>query len=160
MDIERRELFRIIGAAAAGAGSSVAEPQAPRFFTPKEYDFLDGLCDVILPADEEGGGAREAGVPRYIDTLVFHADAATQNFWRSGLAAAAEVRQPGILEIVKALASSESVPSTPAERLFVRLKAVTIEAYFQSQTGMKYAGYQGNTGLLAFPGCTHEHNEE
>jgi hypothetical protein len=113
---------------------------------------------VILPADEEGGGAMEAGVPLYIDTLVFHADDAVKEFWRSGLAAAAETRESAA-EVVRTLARGEGAPTTVAERFFVRLKAVTIEAFFQSQTGMTYVGYKGNTGVMTFPGCTHEHSE-
>jgi hypothetical protein len=160
MDMERRELFRIIGAAAVSAGPAATADQPPRFFTQKEFEFLSALCDVLLPADEEGGGALEAGVPRYIDTVVFHADTATKDFWKSGLGAAGERGDAGPREIIEALAKAEHAPSTAAERFFVRLKALTVEAFFQSQTGMKYVGYKGNTGVMKFPGCTHEHGED
>jgi hypothetical protein len=159
MDMERRELFRVIGIAAVSAGQRAGAAQAPRFFSETEYQFLESLCEAILPADEEGGGAIEAGVPRYIDTLVFHAEAATKDFWRSGLAAAGESRRATAREIVERLAKGEHAPATEAERFFVRLKAVTIDAFFQSQTGMDYVGYKGNTGVMRFPGCTHEHGE-
>ena len=157
MAIERRELFRIIGAAAAA--SSYAESVQPRFFSVKEYEFLTNLCAAILPADEEGGGAVEAGVPRYIDTLAFCGDAAAKEFWRNGLAAVSRLAETTAERAVELMAAGETAPSTDAERFFVRLKAVTIEAFFQSNVGMKYVGYKGNTGVMTFPGCTHEHSE-
>lgn len=159
MNMERRELFRIIGAAAAAAGTELAHAETARFFSPAEYEWLGALCQAILPADEEGGGALEAGVPRYIDTLLFHADDAAKSFWRSGLAATADLRPKAAADVVMRLVAAESAPSTDAERFFVRLKAVTIDAFFQSTVGMKYVGYKGNTGVMTFPGCTHEHAE-
>jgi len=44
----------------------------PRVFTAREYQLLDLLCDAILPADAESGGAHDAGVAFYLDTVVFH----------------------------------------------------------------------------------------
>jgi hypothetical protein len=159
MDIERRELFRIIGVAAASAGSIRAEPYRPRFFSENEYDLLTRLCAAILPADEDGGGAEEAGVPRYIDTLVFHSDGPMKEFWRHGLTAVSQMKESPADDAVRVMAGAERAPSSDAERFFVRLKAVTIEAFFQSAVGMKYVGYEGNTGVMTFPGCTHEHSE-
>jgi hypothetical protein len=146
--MERRDLFRIIGAAAATAGSGMAQA-GPRFFTAEEFRALEALCGAILPADEEAGGAVEAGVPRYIDTVVFYADAATKEFWRRGLGELGKVGE------LRELTEKERAPETEAERFFVRLKAITIEAYFQSEIGMKYLGHRGHSGVHWFPGCRH-----
>lgn len=146
--MERRDLFRIIGAAAATAGSGLGQA-GPRFFTVEEFRALESLCGEILPADEEAGGAVEAEVPKYIETVVFHADAATKEFWRSGLASLGKVGE------LTELAEKERAPETEAEKFFVRLKAITIEAYFQSEIGMKYLGHRGHSGVHGFPGCTH-----
>jgi gluconate 2-dehydrogenase gamma chain len=50
--------------AAAPAGK-----YAPKYFTAKQYEALNWLCDAILPKDEKSGGALEAGAPEFIDLL-------------------------------------------------------------------------------------------
>jgi gluconate 2-dehydrogenase gamma chain len=57
--------------------SCLKVPGPYRFFTPGEAKCLIALCEEIIPADEHGGGATEAGVIHYIDrqlTAVFHYD--------------------------------------------------------------------------------------
>ena len=57
----------------AGFGSILLVPsclskQGPyRFFTPAEASCVIALADQIIPEDEHGGGATEAGVIHYID---------------------------------------------------------------------------------------------
>jgi hypothetical protein len=77
--MERRELFRVLAATTVTSASaqhahstrkSKAVDYKPRFFSTAEYEALDGLCETIIPADEESGGAHEAGVSMYIDTLL------------------------------------------------------------------------------------------
>jgi len=43
------------------------QPGPYLFFTQAEADCLIALCEQIIPADEYGGGATEAGVIHYID---------------------------------------------------------------------------------------------
>ena len=38
-----------------------------QFFTDEEAACMVALCEQIIPADEHGGGATEAGVIHYID---------------------------------------------------------------------------------------------
>jgi gluconate 2-dehydrogenase gamma chain len=40
---------------------------APGFFTPAEWAFINAACARLIPNDENGPGAIEAGVPQYID---------------------------------------------------------------------------------------------
>jgi len=140
--MERRDVFRIL---AAGAAMPVlqAAPYEPRFFSKSEYDALDGICEAIIPKDEEGGGAHEAGVAEYIDTYVLHApDPEIKQFFRDGLAKLTAIPLDG-------LAAHENDP------FFARLKTLTIEAFFNSKVGYEYVGYKGNSGQLSFPGCAH-----
>ena len=139
--MERRELFRILAAGAA-IPIAYAAPYEPRFFSKPEYEALDQICEAIIPKDEEGGGAHDAGVAAYIDTVVFHADPRAQDNWRNGLASLTLVP-------LDQLAEQEKDP------FFSRLKAITIEAFFNSKVGYEYVGYKGNAGRLVFPGCTH-----
>jgi gluconate 2-dehydrogenase gamma chain len=174
--MERRELFRILAATTVTSASAQHAHDAtkskpadykPRFFSAAEYESLDYLCETIIPADEESGGARDAGVPLYIDTIAHYADSRTQESWRSGLASVdqftrdrfqrrfAELSNGEREQIVAALIENERSPKTEAERLAVRLKAAVIEAWSVSDAGMKYFRYKGNGATLTFPGCTH-----
>ncbi|WP_109127071.1 gluconate 2-dehydrogenase subunit 3 family protein [Dyella sp. C11] len=54
--------------------SSTAAPAAtatskytPRYFTAPEYEFLEAAVDRLIPANADGPGAVEAGVPEFLD---------------------------------------------------------------------------------------------
>jgi hypothetical protein len=97
--IERRELFKILGAAtviarceavaqhlhgASAAPSSFANYK-PRFFNEQQYRVIDALAEIIIPADDQSPGAHAAGVQFYIDTLLLFSGAETKGRWKSGL---------------------------------------------------------------------------
>jgi hypothetical protein len=174
--MERRELFQILAATTVAAQAeaqhgahSAFDPktQRPRFFTRAEYDQLDVLCETILPADLESGGARDACVRYFLDRIALYSDSASKQQWKSGLAAVeseAKTRfgrgiraldQKQIDELFGLLLINEVTPQTPAERFAVRLKLATIEAYGMSPVGMKHLGYKGNRAVKEFPGCVH-----
>ncbi|MFD1561404.1 gluconate 2-dehydrogenase subunit 3 family protein [Paraburkholderia silviterrae] len=55
-----------------GQPEAASAPQAqavykPRFFDAREWAFLHAAVDRLIPADSEGPGALEAGVPEFID---------------------------------------------------------------------------------------------
>ncbi len=71
MALTRRTFIRT---GMAGFGSLLLMPSCFRqerspylFFTPAEAACLIPLCEQIIPADDHGGGATEAGVIHYID---------------------------------------------------------------------------------------------
>lgn len=43
---------------------------APVHFTPEEHAIVEAACERLIPADEHGAGAREAGVADYIDAFL------------------------------------------------------------------------------------------
>jgi gluconate 2-dehydrogenase gamma chain len=47
--------------------TSPAHPVSLRYFTLEEWTFLQAACDRLIPADENGPGAVELGVPEFID---------------------------------------------------------------------------------------------
>src|SRR2546425_6271078 len=62
--------------AAEHAHSMVAEEKkrasgsyTPKFFSAQQYKTLQALCQAIIPADGDSGGAMEAGAPEFIDLL-------------------------------------------------------------------------------------------
>lgn len=124
-DNPRREFLRksltlipVVTVASTGFGSSVlmAAPDAapaspgktpvssaayePGYFTAEEWAFIQAAVARLIPADEQGPGALEAGVPEYIDRQMntpyaagalwymqgpFNADAAPEMGWQSKL---------------------------------------------------------------------------
>src|SRR5437899_2291624 len=102
--MERRELFKILAATAAASKASAQHQHAaapnlssykPRFFSTAEYETLDRLCEIVIPADQQSPGARQAQVRFYIDVLVHYSDAQNQQRWRAGLKAVEEAAQAG-----------------------------------------------------------------
>ncbi len=51
----------------AGSDEKSAEPYSPVFFTAPEWAFINAACARLIPMDELGAGAIEAGVPEFID---------------------------------------------------------------------------------------------
>src|SRR5437588_2280370 len=86
--IQRREVLRILGTAAAAAtfpgfskwgfacghiGNAALQIKPavykPQFFTAAEYSLVERLADLIIPSDSTPG-AKEAGVAEFIDFMV------------------------------------------------------------------------------------------
>lgn len=74
VELTRRVLLQTGGALGATIGlSSLAAaqlangPLAYRFFAPDEAAFIEAAVDRLIPPEPEWPGAREAGVPNYID---------------------------------------------------------------------------------------------
>lgn len=55
------------GAASAASASAERAPYKPTFFDAKEWAFVQAAVDRLIPADAEGPGALETGVPEFID---------------------------------------------------------------------------------------------
>ncbi|MEO7652589.1 MAG: gluconate 2-dehydrogenase subunit 3 family protein [Bryobacteraceae bacterium] len=179
MSVRRRDLVVILG-----AGASVAEVFAqhgathgkaidfgkykPRVFSDTEYAMLDALTEAILPADESGPGAHAAHVVYYIDVTLHYQETGVQRLWKEGLASLnAAARQQFGAEfaagtpaqqhaLLARLSSKEADPVTGADRFFVELKRMTIQAFYASDLIQKeHLGYRGNTAIDEFPGCEH-----
>lgn len=101
--IQRREVLRILGTAAAAArfpgfskwgfacghiGNAALQIKPasyrPQFFTTSEYAMVERLSDIIIPSDATPG-AKEAGVAEFIDFVVAN-DPEVQYSFRMGLA--------------------------------------------------------------------------
>jgi len=186
--MDRRDLIKILGIGIAvgpeglwaheHADQMVASPAVdlagykPRFLATGEYQVLGRLCDVIIPADETSPGASEAGVPFYIDSVLFYAKPDERQLWRNGLK---QVQHTAMTQfgrsfeecsvdererIVAQMAVNEGSPQTELEKFFAPLKSMTVSAYWLSEAGMKqYLGYRGDTMLRDFPGCTHPEHQ-
>src|SRR6266567_8984319 len=54
---------------AAEKAAAPAKGYTAKFFNPHDYKTLQTLCQTIIPADADSGGAIEAGAPEFIDLL-------------------------------------------------------------------------------------------
>jgi hypothetical protein len=186
--VDRRDLFKILGIGIVvgpeallahehadrmvSAGDVDVAAYQPRFLSVQEYRVLGRLSDVIIPADETSPAASEAGVPFYIDSVLFYAKPDEQQSWRNGLK---QVQQTAMTQfgrpveecrveererLVAQMAGNEAAPQTELEKFFALLKSMTVSAYWLSDAGMKqYLGYRGDTMLRQFPGCTHPEHQ-
>ncbi len=110
------------GAPAGHSGDGVlksesAAPNKPvyRFFNPEQARFIEAACERLIPADEVGPGALEAGVPNYLDTQLNGAWGAGERLYRSG-------------PWLKGTASQGyQLPFTPAELFHAALQAIQQE---------------------------------
>jgi len=182
--IERRELFKVLGATLMAAREGAAqhdhrtsavvevESYRPRFFSDSQYQAIDALTEIIIPTDFHSPGAHSAGVRFYIDTVLHYADPEPQQQWQSGLAAVdkwtlarfgkafVDCSAGEKDQVVATMAHNEKDPSTELERFFPTLKHMTVEAYSLSDVGMtQHFGYRGNTAIQEFPGCTHPEHQ-
>jgi len=141
---------------------------APKFFSAKDYKMLQTLCQTIIPADNECGGAMEAGAPEFIDLLTsenpkFQLKLGGGFMWLNGecidrygksYMECAPQQQKEILDLIAFSKNADVDPSlAPGIDFFAQLREMTADGFFTSQIGIKYLGYVGNTYLLSFNGC-------
>ena len=98
---------------AANPTSSVDPPKPVYlFFNLAEAAFIEAACERLIPADESGPGALDAGVPNYLDKQLGGAWGAGERLYRSG------PWQPGTPS------QGYQLPFTPAELFHTALRAV------------------------------------
>ncbi len=140
----------------------------PKFFDAQQYKTLQSLCETILPADEDGGGATEAGAPEFIDLLTSENEEYQEQL-KSGLSWLESTcksrygkayidctpqQQKEILDLI-AYRKNETQDEAlnRAIEFFSFLRNFTADGFFTSKIGIHYLGYKGNTYLTEFPGC-------
>ena len=166
MSVDRRDLIRIVGAGMAGSATGLSQHEhrtpvhrvgdyEPRVLSREDYATLNRLLDILLPSDELGPGAREAGVAMYIDTTLKYGDDLLRNTWISGLKRYSGLDTAKSEQRLAKAAEAESRPQSEDERFFLIFKRAAMDAYYLSEAGRKSLGYVGDTAIRDFPGCTH-----
>ncbi|WP_109484319.1 gluconate 2-dehydrogenase subunit 3 family protein [Occallatibacter savannae] len=141
---------------------------APKYFKGDEYKTLQSLCDTIIPADADAGGAVEAGAPEFIDLLTSEnkeyqktlggglkwLDATCSAKYGKTYLACAEGQRKEVLDRIAYRKNADAHESlTEPVEFFTLLRNMTADGFFTSKIGIKYLGYKGNTFLTHFDGC-------
>ncbi|MGH9511730.1 MAG: gluconate 2-dehydrogenase subunit 3 family protein [Terriglobales bacterium] len=141
---------------------------APKFFPAKQYKTLTALCQTIIPADADSGGAIEGGAPEFIDLvtsenreyqltlgggLMWLDETCTDRYGLPYMQCSPE-QQKEILDLIayRKNALADASLSQGIE-FFAALRTMTLDGFFTSAPGIKYLQYIGNTYLAEFPGC-------
>jgi gluconate 2-dehydrogenase gamma chain len=153
---------------AAERAAAAAGAYAPKFFSARDFKTLQTLCQAIIPADSDSGGAMEAGAPEFIDLLtsenpkyqlklgggLMWLDADCADRYGKPYVDCAPEQQKEILDLISYSRNAEKDPSlSQGVEFFAFLREITADGFFTSQIGIKYLGYVGNTYLLNFNGC-------
>src|SRR3954469_555582 len=150
------------------AEKAATKVYAPKFFAAHEYKTLQTLCQSIIPADADSGGAIEAGAPEFIDLLtsenkdyqvtlgggLMWLDSTCSDRYGKVYLDCSPDQQKEILDKIayrkNAIADSSL---NQGVAFFSFLRNMTADGFFTSRLGIQYLGYTGNTFLKEFPGC-------
>ena len=140
----------------------------PKFFSPHAYETLQGLCQTIIPSDDDAKGAIEAGAPEFIDLLTSENKAyqvalggglmwldntCIDRYGKVYLECTPE-QQKEMLERIAYRKNAKQDPSLgQGVEFFSFLRKMTADGFFTSEIGINYLGYVGNTFVSDFPGC-------
>jgi gluconate 2-dehydrogenase gamma chain len=184
-DPSRRRLLRLAGASGLASALPLQAPAKPAatyaFFTAGEAALVEAAVARLIPADELGPGALEAGVPAYLDRQLAGAWGAGERLYRSGPWREGTPSQgyqlpftPAELfrhalravdpdfgnmppqaqdEYLRALQKgTRDLGGVPSSVFFETLLAATIEGFFSDPV---YGGNRGMAGwkLVGFPGA-------
>jgi gluconate 2-dehydrogenase gamma chain len=140
----------------------------PKYFSAHQYKTLQTLCQTIIPADGDSGGAIEAGAPEFIDLisseneayqlklgggLMWLDETCTDRYGKVYLDCVPE-QQKEILDLIAYRKNAKADPSlSQGIDFFSFLRNMTADGFFTSKIGIEYLGYIGNTFLTEFKGC-------
>lgn len=140
----------------------------PKFFSAHQYKTLSTLCQTIIPADADSGGAIEAEAPEFIDLLtsenpeyqlklggglLWLDSTCTDRYGKPYLECIAP-QQKEILDLIAFSKNAETNPEiSQGVSFFAFLRMLTADGFFTSKIGIEYLGYVGNKHVKEFPGC-------
>lgn len=154
--------------AAEKAAAAPASHYTPKFFSASQYKTLQALCQSIIPANADCGGAIEAGAPEFIDLLTSENDEYQLKLggglmWLDSICAdrygklyldCTPDQQKEMLDKIAFKQNAKTDPSiSQGVDFFAFLRSLTADGFFTSKIGIDYLGFMGNKYLLEFPGC-------
>jgi gluconate 2-dehydrogenase gamma chain len=147
--------------------SGSASGYEPKFFSVRQYKTLQALCDAIVPAHDQAGGAVEAGAPQFIDLLtsdnpeyqlklgggLMWLDSACLDRFGANYIGCSADQHKQILDAIAYRKNATDPRLSQGVAFFSLLRNLTADGFFTSKIGIQYLGYVGNTSLAEFPGC-------
>ena len=167
-------VLRVIPAEAAAYAHALIQADKtagtfkPKYFSDHQYKTLRALCQAIIPADGNSGGAVEAGAPEFIDLLTsenpdYQLVLGGGLMWLDGICTdrfghnyidCTSAQMTSLLDLIAYRKNAMIDPSvSQGIEFFSFLRNLTLDGFFTSEIGIKYLGYIGNTHLKDFPGC-------
>jgi hypothetical protein len=152
----------------AEKAAAPAKAYVPKFFDAHAYKTLQALCQTIIPADSDCGGAVEAGAPEFIDLLTsenkdYQVALGGGLMWLDGacidrygkvyLDCAFEQQKEILDKIAYRKNALADASLSQGVAFFSFLRNMTADGFFTSEIGIKYLGYIGSSYLKEFPGC-------
>ena len=159
------EAARVVHALAGEAGAQTGS-YAPAALDAHQFRTVTRLAELIVPADEGGGSAVEAGAPEFIDLLCSRnpdllriyadglawLDAASRRAHDRAFADAGDAQQREMLDGL--VAAERGAPPSPDLRagvgFFNWIRMMTVDAYYTSPIGIADVGFQGNRILAGY----------
>ncbi len=148
--------------------ASASGKYAPKYFSAHEYATIAVLCEAIIPKDDHGGGAREAGAPEFIDLLTSENEDyqlalgggllwldgfCTDRYGKLFLDCTSE-QQKEALDLIAYRKNAKKDPTlSQGIAFFAFLRKLTCDGYYTSKIGLADLQYIGNTSVHEFPGC-------
>ena len=129
-------------------------PYTAKVFSAAELALLGELTGIIIPRTDTPGAA-DAGVPLLMDGTASR-NTGFAAAWKKALGWLAAQSDKGEA-LVKRISQEKG---TEGARVFKLLKDSTIDHYYATQAGLqKELGWNANTYLSEFKGCTHPEHQ-
>jgi gluconate 2-dehydrogenase gamma chain len=141
----------------------------PTFFTPREWETVRILVDLILPADERSGSATDAGVPEFMDFIVDDneslqtpirgglawLDGECRRRFEAGFSACTDSQRTAVLDDI-AWPARAAPEYSQGVAFFNRFRDLTASGFFSSRMGVEDLQYMGNRLVPEWTGCPPE----
>ncbi|MFY0650890.1 MAG: gluconate 2-dehydrogenase subunit 3 family protein [Cyclobacteriaceae bacterium] len=128
-----------------------------QFFSEHELSTIADLCDLILPANAEHGGAVDAGVPEFVEFIVkdmpkhqlpirgglMWLDNHSNKKFKLEFKALSSDQQKEILDEI-AYPKTASIEVKQGVDFFSLMRNLTLTGYYTTEMGIKDIGYAGN----------------
>jgi gluconate 2-dehydrogenase gamma chain len=135
----------------------------PKLLNPHEFQTMQRLADLIIPADEHSKGALDAGAVEFIDLLCSQSpelatiytggigwlDQAMGHRYNTNFVASKPDQQTEMLDLI-AYRKNDSPELGPGIVFFDWARKMVVDAYYTSPVGVKDVGYMGNKGMSEF----------
>jgi gluconate 2-dehydrogenase gamma chain len=178
-ELSRRDLLQSIALSVTLGGLSPAAAQhvhsvaaeektatgvyKAKALNPHEYQTLEKLADLIVPADEKSPGAEASGACEFIDLLasqnprlleiytggIAWLDQSMRRRYSTDFVSAKPSQQTALLDLI-AYRKNESPELGPGILFFDWARRMVVDAYYTSPAGIKAIGYLGNTSVSKF----------